>query len=312
MNQREKVLVTGGAGFIGSHVVDSFLSAGYDVVVVDDLSTGRRDNLHPEAKFHEIDIRSDDLAAVFEAEKPDYVSHHAAQMEVRRSVSDPLFDASVNVLGTLNLLECVRQNPVKRFVYASTGGAVYGEPIYLPCDETHPVAPLSPYGASKHVVEHYLYMYQANFGIDYTVLRYANVYGPRQNPKGEAGVVAIFTWQMLRGEQAVINGDGEQERDFVFVSDCVRANIRALETGRNGIFNVGTGVGTTINEIHDRVAEATGSEGERVHGPAKEGETRRIFLDARKAERELGWRASVDLAGGLDQTVQYFKENELA
>lgn len=310
MSARAKVLVTGGAGFIGSHVVDTLLAAGYEVVVVDDLSTGRSSNLNPGAKFYEIDIRSPELSQIFEAEEPDFVNHHAAQMDVRRSVTDPLFDASVNVLGSLNLLECIRKNPVKRIVYASTGGAVYGEPVYLPCDEAHPVSPLSPYGASKYIVEHYLAMYRWNYGIDYSVLRYANVYGPRQNPKGEAGVVAIFAWQMLNRQPAIINGDGNQERDFVFVTDCVKANLLAIEGERNGIFNVGTGVGTTINEIYDLVAAATGADRERAHGPAKPGETRRIYLDAAKAERNLGWRASVDLASGLERTVAYFRAHE--
>ena len=310
MSRREKILVTGGAGFIGSHIVDSFLSADYEVIVVDDLSTGRRSNLNPDALLYQVDIRSAELREIFDRERPDFVSHNAAQMDVRRSVSDPLFDASVNVLGSLNLLECIRKNPVKRIIYSSTGGAVYGEPLYLPCDEAHPVAPLSPYGASKYVVEHYLHMYQLNYGIDYTVLRYANVYGPRQNPRGEAGVVAIFTWQMLRGAKAIVNGDGKQERDFVFVTDCVKANLFAVEAGLNGIFNIGTGVGTMINEIYDRLLEVTGVEGGRTHGPAKSGETRRIYLDATKAESELGWRPEVSLMDGLRQTVEYFGEHE--
>jgi UDP-glucose 4-epimerase len=310
MSLRGKVLVTGGAGFIGSHVVDSFLSADYEVIVVDDLSTGRRSNLNPDARLYRVDIRSAELQDIFDSERPDFVSHHAAQIDVRRSVSEPVFDASVNVLGSLNLLECVRKNPVKRVIYSSTGGAVYGEPLYLPCDEAHPVAPLSPYGASKYIVEHYLHMYQLNFGIDYTVLRYANVYGPRQNPKGEAGVVAVFTWQMLHGARAIVNGDGKQERDFVFVTDCVKANLAAVEAGLNGIFNIGTGVGTTINEIYDTLSEAAGEKTDRTHGPAKSGETHRIYLDSAKAESELGWRPTVALMDGLQQTVDYFIEHE--
>jgi len=310
MSLRGKVLVTGGAGFIGSHVVDSFLSADYEVIVVDDLSTGRRSNLNSDAKLYQVDIRSAELQDIFDSEKPDFVSHHAAQIDVRRSVAEPLFDANVNVLGSLNLLECIRKNPVKRVIYSSTGGAVYGEPLYLPCDEAHPAAPLSPYGASKYIVEHYLHMYQLNFGIDYTVLRYANVYGPRQNPKGEAGVVAVFTWQMLHGAKAIVNGDGKQERDFVFVTDCVKANLAAVEAGLNGIFNIGTGVGTTINEIYDTLLEAAGAKDDRTHGPAKSGETHRIYLDSAKAESELGWRSSVALVDGLQQTVNYFTEHE--
>ena len=201
-----KVLVTGGAGFIGSHVVDAYLAEGYHVVVVDNLSTGRLSNLNPAAKFYQVDIRSPQLSDVFEAERPDFVNHHAAQMDVRRSMAEPVLDADINILGSINLLECARRSMVRRLIYISTGGAVYGEPEYLPCDEEHPIKPICQYGASKHTVEHYLYMYQQNYGLDYTVLRYPNVYGPRQDPHGEAGVVAIFAGQMLAGEKGVING----------------------------------------------------------------------------------------------------------
>jgi UDP-glucose 4-epimerase len=308
MTGRKKILVTGGAGFIGSHVVDGFLAAGFEVVVVDNLSTGRRGNLNPAATFCELDIRDAGLAAVFEKERPAFVSHHAAQIEVRKSVADPLFDAEVNVLGSLNLLECAREAGVERVVYASTGGAVYGEPVYLPCDEAHPVAPLSPYGASKFVVEKYLSMYQQSYGLAYTVLRYANVYGPRQNPRGEAGVVAIFAYQMLRGGQTMVNGDGDQERDFVYVGDVVQANLAAVQSGVSGVFNIGTGLGTSINQIYDHLAEVTGYPGQKRHGPAKLGETRRIYLDVKAAEKALGWQPAVDLAEGLGRTVAYFRD----
>jgi UDP-glucose 4-epimerase len=308
MTGRKKILVTGGAGFIGSHVVDGFLAAGFEVVVVDNLSTGRRGNLNPAATFYELDIRDAGLAAVFEKERPAFVSHHAAQIEVRKSVADPLFDAEVNVLGSLNLLECAREAGVERVVYASTGGAVYGEPVYLPCDEAHPVAPLSPYGASKFVVEKYLSMYQQSYGLAYTVLRYANVYGPRQNPRGEAGVVAIFAYQMLRGGQTMVNGDGDQERDFVYVGDVVQANLAAVQSGVSGVFNIGTGLGTSINQIYDHLAEVTGYPGQKRHGPAKLGETRRIYLDVKAAEKALGWQPAVDLAEGLGRTVAYFRD----
>src|SRR4030067_347000 len=223
-----KGLVTGGAGFIGSHVVDALISAGYEVVVVDDLSTGNLANLNPAATFYQMDIRSQQLAEVFEKERPAYVDHHAAQMDVRRSIADPLFDAEVNVIGSINLIECCRRYGVKRLIYISTGGAVYGEPEYLPCDEAHPINPICPYGASKHTVEHYLFMYQQNYGLEYNVLRYPNVYGPRQDPHGEAGVVAIFTGQMLDDKQVVINGDGEQPRYFVYVEGCAQANRLAM------------------------------------------------------------------------------------
>jgi len=290
-------------------VVDTFLAAGFDVVVVDDLSTGRRENLNPAATFYEVDIRDLGLATVFEQERPAYVSHHAAQIEVRKSVADPLFDAQVNVVGSLNVLENARKFGVERVVYASTGGAVYGEPLYLPCDEAHPVAPLSPYGASKYVVEKYLYMYQQNHGLEYTVLRYANVYGPRQNPQGEAGVIAIFAYQMLRGGQTIINGDGDQKRDFVYVGDVVRASLAAVQGGVTGVFNIGAGLGTSINEIYDRLAEVTAYPGRKRHGPAKVGETRRIYLDVKQAGRALGWQPAVALADGLARTVDYFRDS---
>ena len=249
-----KIMVTGGAGFIGSHVVDTFISNGHEVVVVDDLSTGRRSNLNPAATFYQVDIRSPQLAEIFENERPQVVDHHAAQMDVRRSVEDPLFDAEVNVLGSIKLIELARKYEIERFIYISTGGAVYGEPEYLPCDEAHPINPICPYGASKHTVEHYLYMYQELYGLNYVVLRYPNVYGPRQDPHGEAGVVAIFSGQMLNNHPVVINGDGKQERDFVFVRDCARANLLALTTeNTNTIFNLGYGKGTTIVEVYDNL-----------------------------------------------------------
>jgi UDP-glucose 4-epimerase len=306
-----KVLVTGGAGFIGSHVVDTYIANGYEVVVVDDLSTGRASNLNPAAVFYKMDIRSLELAEVFEKERPDYVNHHAAQMDVRRSVIDPMFDADVNVRGSINIIECARRYGVKRFVYISTGGAVYGEPEYLPCDEKHPINPICPYGASKHTVEHYLYMYQVNYGLNYTVIRYPNVYGPRQDPHGEAGVVAIFTGLMMNGEQIVINGDGDQTRDFVYVGDCARASLLALTCeNTNGIFNLGFGRGTSVNEIYEALKRITGYQHTAVHGPAKLGETSHIYLDASKAQRVLGWAPSVGLEDGLEKTVAYFNTVE--
>ncbi|HVN55728.1 MAG TPA: NAD-dependent epimerase/dehydratase family protein [Anaerolineaceae bacterium] len=306
-----KLLVTGGAGFIGSHVVDLSISQGYEVVIVDDLSTGRKSNLNPQATFYHLDIREPELEDVFQKEKPDFVSHHAAQMDVRRSMVDPLFDADVNVVGSINVIEAARKSGVKKIVYISSGGAAYGEPEYLPCDEAHPVNPICPYGASKHTVEHYLYMYSANFGLDYAVLRYPNVYGPRQDPHGEAGVVAIFTGKMLRGEQVVINGDGEQERDFVFVGDCARGNLLAL-SAENGIYNLGMGKPTTINEIFTHLKAITGYQRDPVHGPAKLGETRKIYLDATKAFDKMGWIPAVQLQDGLRQTVEYLNTIEIS
>lgn len=308
-----KVLVTGGAGFIGSHVVDLYVEHGFEVVIVDDLSTGRKSNLNPSARFYPLDIRSPQLEEIFEREQPDFVNHHAAQMNVRRSVADPIFDAQVNILGSLNLIECAKRHAIKRFVYISTGGAVYGEPEYLPCDEAHPINPICQYGASKHTVEHYLYLYQFNYGLPYTVLRYPNVYGPRQDPHGEAGVVAIFAGQMLSNQPVVINGDGGQVRDFVYVGDCARANLLALhEAPTHALYNLGSGRGTSVNEIFAKLQAITGFEQPPLHGPAKVGETRQIYLDATKAQNQLGWSPQVDLDTGLSHTVDYFRSVEVA
>jgi UDP-glucose 4-epimerase len=302
-----RVLVTGGAGFIGSHVVDALVDAGHHVAIVDDLSTGKRANLNPKATFYQADIRDENaLETIFAQEQPEAVCHQAALANVREAMAQPVRYASVNVLGSLTLLEMCRQHGVQRFVYASTGGAVYGEPQSLPVNEEHPINPLDPYGASKHHVEHYLYLYRHNYGLRYTVLRYANVYGPRQDPYGEAGVVAIFTNKMLAGETPTINGTGEQERDFVYVGDVARANLLAL-TGAEGIFNIGTGVGTTVNQVYQGLRAATGYQGPVHYGPAKAGEVYRIYLDVRKAARELGWTPQVTWDEGLRRTVASFR-----
>jgi UDP-glucose 4-epimerase len=306
-----KILVTGGAGFIGSHVVDLFVDRGYEVVILDDLSTGRVSNLNPAAKLYQMDIRNPKVREVFEAERPDFISHHAAQMDVRRSVAQPIFDADINILGSINLLECAKDFGIKRFIYISTGGAVYGEPERLPCDEAHPINPICQYGASKHTVEHYLYMYYVNNGLKYTVLRYPNVFGPRQNPHGEAGVVAIFTGKMLAGEPVIINGDGDQTRDFVYVGDCARANYLALTTDHQpGIYNLGWGRPTSVNDIFSALVKITGYALSVQHGPAKVGETRHIYLDASKIKRDLGWTPTISLEEGLEKTVAYFKISE--
>jgi len=302
-----RILVTGGAGFIGSHVVDAYLEQGHDVLVVDDLSTGRKENVHPRARLYALDIRDEKLEEIFVREKPDIVNHHAAKANVREAMSQPVLYADVNILGSLKLLELSRKHQVKKFIFISTGGAVYGEPEYLPADEAHPIHPLDPYGASKASFEHYLPLYRANYGLSFTVLRYANVYGPRQDPYGEAGVVAIFTKQMLHGEQAVINGSGEQERDFVYVGDVAQVNILALDRGDGGIYNIGTGVDTSVNEIFSRLKLATDYARPAMHGPAKAGEVFKIYLNADKARRELGWQPVVYLEEGLRLTVEYFR-----
>jgi UDP-glucose 4-epimerase len=303
----ERILVTGGAGFIGSHVVDAYLAAGHEVAIVDNLSTGRRENLNPEAAFYEVDIRDPEaLAQVFDQVRPQVVNHHAAHIDVRVSVTAPHFDAETNVLGSLNLLEAARAaGTVRKLIYISSGGAVYGEPEYLPCDEEHPVHPLAPYGASKYAVEIYLDVYRQTHGLTSTVLRYANVYGPRQDPLGEAGVVAIFTGRMLAGETPIINGSGEQARDFVYVKDCARANLLALDRGDNDVFNIGTGERTTVNRIAELLQLHTGYKGEIVHGPEQSGEVFEIYLDCTHARERLGWMPTVDLEEGLSRTVEH-------
>ena len=302
-----KILVTGGAGFIGSHIVDAYIDAGHSVVVIDNLSTGQKEYLNPRAKFIQADIRDADLRDIFRAEGFDIVNHHAAQMDVRKSVEDPLFDASVNVLGSLNLLENCRSSGVGTFIFASTGGAIYGEQDCFPADEEHPARPLSPYGITKLAVEKYLFYYQQVHGLHYVILRYANVYGPRQNPHGEAGVVAIFSTRMLKGEQPVINSDGKQTRDYVFVKDVVRANVLALDHRASDTFNIGTSIETDVNELFQSLQTLTGSHCKQAYGPAKKGEQRRSVLTSRKIRESCGWSPRVVLHDGLKQTVDFFK-----
>jgi UDP-glucose 4-epimerase len=306
MRQRQRTaLVTGGAGFIGSHVADRLAQEGYRVVIVDNLSTGRRENVNERATLHAIDLQDPALAQVFEEEKPQVVFHLAAQASVARSMADPAADVRINLLGALNLLEQCQRHGVERFVYSSTGGALYGEPETIPCPETHPVRPLSVYGASKYGVEKYLHVYSVLGGFPYTVLRYSNVYGPRQDPYGEAGVIAIFTQRMLEGKEVVIFGDGLQERDFVYVGDVVEANIRALDQGdRTDIYNIGTGAGASVREVFDSLAAAIGYKKEPRYDVKRPGDVYRIYLDATKAREKLGWTPKVDLATGLDLTVQ--------
>lgn len=303
-----KILVTGGAGFIGSHVADACLGAGHTVVILDDLSSGAMENVHPKAAFLQGDVRDAGLAELFEREKFDAVIHHAAQMDVRKSVADPGFDASVNVLGSINLLEQCLRTGVGRFIFASTGGAIYGEQDYFPADEDHPVRPLSPYGIAKLSVEKYLYYYGEVHGLRHVSLRYGNVYGPRQNPHGEAGVIAIFAEKMLGGGRPVINGEGKQTRDYVYVGDVVSANLHALSYDRTGVFNVGTGIETDVNTLFRSIRDLTGADCPEEHGPAKKGEQLRSVLDARLLNRTFGWTPATDLNEGLRKTVEYFRE----
>jgi UDP-glucose 4-epimerase len=302
-----KILVTGGAGFIASQIADAYINEGHDVFVLDNLQTGFLKNVNPKAAFIEKDIIDPSLLELFEKEKFDVVNHHAAQMDVRKSVADPSFDATTNILGTLNLLQnCIKTN-VKKFMFASTGGAVYGEQSYFPADENHPTQPLSPYGISKLTVEKYLFFYFAQHKLKYTILRYANIYGPRQNSMGEAGVVAIFSTKLLKGEQPIINGSGEQTRDYVFVGDVVKANLLTLKDDSCDIYNIGTGTETNVNQLYSSLNQIIGKGQLEKHGPPAPGEQMRSVITSDKIFKKFNWRPSALLNVGLLQTVNYFK-----
>lgn len=302
-----KILVTGGAGFIGSHVVDQYIGLGHEVVVVDNLRTGFRKNVNPKARFAQVDVRSLDLDAVFEEEKPDVVGHFAAQMDVRQSLEDPIFDAQNNVLGTINLLECCVRHQVKKIIYASTGGAIYGEPEPLPATEEYPTNPLSHYGLSKFVAEEYIRLYKRLYQLDYTVLRFPNVYGPRQNPHGEAGVCAILVALMLDGKTPTLFGHGEPLRDYVYVGDIAKANVLALEKGSGEILNLGSGRGTSVRELYDILSSYLKYEAEPILKPLRAGEVERIFITGSKAQALLGWSPQVGIEEGLRLTADYIK-----
>lgn len=302
-----RILVTGGAGFIGSHVADAYVALGHEVAVVDDLSSGARENINPAAAFHHLDILDPRLEEAFAAHRPQVVNHHAAQIDVRKATADPARDIAVNLLGTVRLLERCVAHRVERVVFASTGGAIYGEPEYLPADENHPIKPLSPYGLDKFAAEHYLRIFHQQGGPSRAVLRYANVYGPRQDPHGEAGVVAIFADAMLRGETPTIFGSGEQTRDFVYVGDVVRANVLALEADLPGPVNIGAGKPTSVNEIYRSLAQVIGFSRPAHHAPERPGEVRDIHLDCGLARRCLGWSAQVTLEEGLARTAEHFR-----
>lgn len=303
-----KILVTGGAGFIGSNLVDALIDAGHEVAIADNLITGQRRNLNPKASFYEVDLRSPDIEEVIAQERPDLIDHHAAHADVRESVDDPIYNAEVNVLGTVRLLHLAVKYRVKKVIFISTGGAIYGEPQTLPCTEDHPATPLSPYGTSKLAGEQYLETYRQTFGLDYTVLRYGNVYGPRQDTDAEEGrVIAIFTQLMLAGRTPRINGTGEQQRDFVYVGDCVDANLRAVERGSGQIFNIGTGRAASVLQVAEILRSAIGYQGTFEHAPERPGEVHRIFLDWSRAREGLGWEPRMPLEAGLRETVEYFR-----
>ena len=303
-----KILVTGGAGFIGSHTTDGLVAAGHSVAVLDNLSSGKREQVNPAARLYQADLReAERVREIIAKERPEVIFHLAAQMDVRRSVADPVYDAQVNLVGMLNLMEAARVNGLRRVVFASTGGAIYGEQERYPCDEDHPTRPVSPYGVAKLATERYLFFYKVQYGIDYLALRYANVYGPRQDPHGEAGVVAIFCGRMLEGKPVTIFGTGEQTRDYVFVGDVVRANVAALKAGVTGAVNIGTGCETSVNQLF---AELAGSSYELkpVYAPGRPGEQQRSVISPARAAAELNWRPQVALADGLSRTLAFFKQ----
>jgi UDP-glucose 4-epimerase len=305
-----KILVSGGAGFIGSHIADLYISRGHKVVVIDNLSAGRIANLNPEATFYKADIRSKDIEKIFEIEKPDIVNHQAAQISISQSILKPILDAEVNILGSLNLIECAIHHKIKRFIYASPGLALYGEPQYLPCDENHPINPTCQHGASKHAVEHYLHMYNINYGLAYTIFRYPNVYGPRQDTHPDSGVVAIFSGKMLARQHITINGNGEQVRDFLYVSDCAMANLLALNETESNIYNLGSMYGTSINTIFTTLKSLTNYDLTPINGPSIVGEINKIYLDSTKAQQKLGWKPDEDIFDGLRKTVDYYNQRD--
>ncbi|HHT9106029.1 MAG TPA: NAD-dependent epimerase/dehydratase family protein [Candidatus Wujingus californicus] len=303
-----KTLVTGGAGFIASHLVDRLIDEGHSVVVVDNLSAGRFENVNKSATFYKIDIcNSTDLEVIFNKERPEVVNHHAAQVNVRKSVDTPMYDANVNILGSLNLCELSRKFQVKKFIYASTGGAVYGEPKSLPVKETCPVEPISQYGVSKHTVEHYLYIFYKLYGLNFTVLRYPNVYGPRQSPHGEAGVIAIFSEQILKNKRPTIFGDGSKTRDYVYVGDIITANMTVLNNSGNGeIYNLGWGREITDYEVFEMVRRSLLSNIEPIFGQKRPGEIEHISLDSSKATKALGWKPKITFEEGVNLATKYY------
>lgn len=305
-----KILVTGGAGFIGSNIADRLIELDHDVVIVDDLSNGKRENVNKNAKFYEFDIRGKGLKNIFKEEKPDIVIHNAAQLSVRISVEDPMFDAEVNILGGLNVFYCSKETQVKKVIFASSGGTVYGEQEYFPADETHGTNPISPYGVAKLTSEKYLYYFYKTYGLKYVALRYANIYGPRQDPLGEAGVVAIFSNKMLSGENPVINGDGNQTRDYVFIGDTVEANIKAIEGNFVGCVNIGTGIETSVNQLFYILKNISQNPKlKEAHGPAKPGEQYRSVLNYTLAKKVLGWEPKIKIEEGLKITYRWFLVN---
>lgn len=305
-----RILVTGGAGFIGSHIVDAFISRGHEVAIVDNMSHGKEENINPKAEFYRLDIRDIEIDAVFESFRPEMLCHQAAQIKVPVSVKDPMLDADINIMGTIRLLEACRKYCVKKVIYPASA-AIFGNPEYLPIDEKHPLNMISGYGISKHTVEHYLKVYETLHGIKFTVLRYANVYGPRQDSTGEGGVVAIFSEKFSRGEDVEIYGDGEQTRDFVYVADVANANVLALSFLDNGIYNVSTNTKISVNELFNLFSDLTGKSVQAKYMPSREGDILHSYMSYRKINRESGWAPEVDMTEGLRRTLEFYKQQRV-
>ncbi len=302
-----EILVTGGAGFIGSNIVDKLIEEGHQVIIADNLSSGKKEYINQNAEFYQLDIRDTELENVFKNHEISHVIHHAAQIDVQLSIKDPLFDAENNILGTVNLLENCRKYGAAKIIYASSA-AVYGEPEYLPIDEAHPIKPMSAYGVSKYTPEHYIKMYAELYNLKYTILRYANAYGPRQEPKGEGGVISIFVDQMLKGEEPIIFGDGQQTRDFIHVYDLVKANLLALEKGDNELLNISTAERNSVNQLVDHLQQILGSELKAVYHPARDGDIKHSALANHKAKEVLDWEPEYSFIEGLKQTLEYYSE----
>ncbi len=304
-----RALVIGGAGFIGSHLAETLIKKGFHVTVIDNLSTGRKEQVPKDATFIYHDITDPTTIDLIAEGNYDYVFHQAAQMNLRRSVERPAWDAQINIIGSLHVLEGAVKGKVKQLIFASSGGTCYGEQQHYPCDETHPLNPISPYGVAKVSVEKYLYCYAYNYGLSYVALRYANVYGPRQNPHGEAGVIAIFAQKMLQGENPVIFGDGEQTRDFVYIDDVIEANLRVINYPENVAFNIGTGIETSVNEIFRLMNAYFDNRFQPVYAPPKKGELRRSALSYQRIYKALQWKPKIALKQGIIKTLQWFEKH---
>lgn len=306
-----KILITGGAGFIGSNIADALILKKHEVIIFDNLSSGKKDNINPKAKFYKADIfNKKDVLSIFNNEKPDIVIHNAAQIDVRRSVADPYADAEINILGSINILNACIENNVKKIIFASSGGTIYGEcGIKAPTEELKG-NPLSPYGIAKFSVEHYIKFFSSISKLKYTILRYGNVYGPRQDPKGEAGVIAIFAAKMIKGEDIIVFGDGKQMRDYVFISDIVDANIKSLKNANNEILNIATSKAVSVNELVKVMSEALDYKGKIIYKPKRDGELFKSFLNIKKAGKVLNWKPEMDLRKGILKTLDFFKSQK--